>query len=142
MNVDIKPRDCQFYVDEEKRKVICVIPNTAELFFNYIEDFSLDVNASSKFWTNLLMPHRFTGVATCSPEDTFDEETGRLIAFNKAKRKLNSSFFKRAQTFVNYIDDKFAEMIESFNTFGERLSNTTERRENKINELLKVNEKV
>ena len=137
MNVDIKPRDCQFYVDEEKRKVVCVIPHTAELFYDYIEDFPLELSAPSKFWDNLLMPHRFTGVATCTPEDTFNEETGRLIAFNKAKKKLTSSFFKRAQTFVNYMDDKFTEMVNSFNTYGERISMTTEIREKKIEELLK-----
>ena len=141
MNVNIKPKDCQFYVNEVNRKVVCVIPNTADLFFDYIRDFQIEFEANSKFWHRLVMPHHFTGIATCNPADSFSEETGRLIAFHKAKRKLNTSFFKRAQTFVNKMDEEYTKVVESFNDFGERLSETSDHREKRINEMLGAAEK-
>ena len=133
MNINVKQTDCQFYVDEENRKVVCVIPNTSNLFFRYIDDFKLDLSAGTKFWSNLLMPSRFVGIATCSENDTFDAELGMLIAFNKAKSKLNTSFFKRAQKYVNKIDEEYTAIVENFNDFGERLSLNADRREKEIN---------
>ena len=136
MDINVKQSDCKFYVDEENRKVICVIEDTSLLFLKYIEDFKLDLSESPKFWNNLVMPHRFVGIATCSENDTFNAETGKLIAFNKAKIKLTTSLFKRARVYISRIDDVFTDIVENFNNFGERVSANTDRREERIKALL------
>lgn len=41
------------------------------------------------------MPAKLTAVARCHPEDTFDEEQGKRIAYNKLRKKYNASINKR-----------------------------------------------
>lgn len=48
-------------------------------------------NASEHF----AMPAKLTAVAKCHPEDTFNEELGKRIAFNKLRKKYNESKNKR-----------------------------------------------
>jgi len=80
----------------------------------------------------LMLPARFVGIATCSEEDEFNEDIGREIAFNKAKFKLNTSFFKRADWFTNELDKEIGEFVQSVNNFGAALTAGAERREEKI----------
>ena len=105
MRINIKQTDCRFYVDEAARKVVCVIPDTKYLLDDYLNDFEAISRAmeaaDSKIFKKILMPNSFSGVATCHESDTFNVETGKLIAFNKAKYKLYTSFYKRANFVVN-----------------------------------------
>ena len=131
MKIDISPRDCRFIVNKEKGKVICIIDNTSELFYDFM-NFPY-----WKVWARipedrLTMPDRFVGIATCDPEDEFDEEIGRMIAFTRAKNKLNTSFFKRANYFVNEVDRQLASLVESFNDYGDQLMANAEKREKMI----------
>lgn len=136
MKINIKQKDCTFYVNEEQRKVVCVIPHTRLLIFDYIDQFPLRWCINEKIENEMLMPPSFHGIATCHESDTFDVETGKLIAFNKAKNKMHTSFFKRANKLVNYIDGELNTMMYSFNDFGARLSESADKREDIIKERL------
>lgn len=119
----IKMSDCRFYVNEEERTVICVIPNTRFDFLSYMYDkfmfrkvhFTVDER-------ELELPKQFMGKAVCSKEDEWNEETGRMIAFARAKNKFYKSFFKRANLLVNSIDKELTYMVDTFNSFGEVLN--------------------
>ena len=123
----IKMSDCRFYVNEDERTVVCVIPNTCNMVLNFVEDHfrwgDIDFWHSSKerMDRTMKMPNTFVGKAVCSPEDTWDEETGKLIAFSKAKDKCYRSFFKRATKFVQAIDRRLGDAMELFNKFGMKL---------------------
>lgn len=129
----IKMKDCRFYVDEAARTVVCVIPNTKDMLIDFIEDHfrwddidiydALNSWNSNKFFKQLMMPYSFMGKAVCAPEDEWNEELGRKIAFSKAKDKCYKSFFKRANTIVQTIDCRLSDMIEMFNDFGLKLEN-------------------
>lgn len=154
----IKMSDCKFYVDENARTVVCVIPNriktsdgtymdTSDMVLNFIQDnFSFnDINMydSINFWDgkiskHLRMPHTFIGKAVCSSEDEWNEETGRMIAFARAKDKCYKSFFKRANMFVQSIDRRLGDMIEQFNNFGMKLEDRRENLQQKIDEHLGI----
>lgn len=138
MEIEVKRSDCRFYVDEAHRKVVCVIPDTKNLVINYIDKIGIDnpLYYDWKVEDKLRMPHSFSGVATCHEDDVFDVETGKLIAYNKARNKLNTSFFKRANYFVNYLDSQLNLIMEDFNHYGARLSTNAAHRENKINKIL------
>lgn len=125
----IKMSDCKFYVNEEKRTVVCVIPNTRDLLRGFISDnfhFS-DINVE---WALTIthgqelveMPSSFMGKAVCSKDDDWNERVGCLIAFSRAKNKCYHSFFKRANTLVQIIDGRLGDMVEAFNSFGEKLN--------------------
>jgi len=141
----IKMKDCRFYVDEGARTVVCVIPNTKYMVNNFIEenfqfrdvdfDEAIDFRNFSK---ELYMPNSFMGKAVCSVDDEWDENTGRLIAFSRAKDKCYKSFFKRANKFVQTVDRRLGDMIEVFNDFGLKLEDKREGMKQRIDALTGV----
>ena len=138
----IKMSDCRFYVNEAERTVVCVIPNTSHMVMDFIWDnFNWsDVNMSDAIDYNLRdkirMPHSFMGKAVCAPEDEWNEELGRMIAFSRAKDKCYKSFFKRANMFVQTVDRRLGDMIDSFNNFGLKLEDKREALQNQIDEMI------
>lgn len=136
----IKMSDCRFYVDEEARTVICVIPNTKNMVNDFIWDHFQwsDVNMSDALDYHLRrqikMPKSFMGKAVCAPEDEWNEELGRMLAFSRAKDKCYKSFFKRANMFVQTVDRRLGDMIEAFNDFGMKLENKRDALQQQIDE--------
>ena len=142
----IKMKDCRFYVNEEARTVVCVIPKTRDMVLNFMGDHfrwsDLDMWGASQFSMDhrLRMPYSFSGKAVCAPEDTWDEELGRKIAFSKAKDKCYKSFFKRANLYVQTVDRRLNDMIEQFNNFGAKLEAKRELLHTEIDNKLKPEE--
>ena len=143
MKINITKNDARFIVDEKKGKVVCIIDGTRGLFLHYAEDnFRIRPDCDSEWsedsglFPKLLMPNRYVGVATCNPEDTFSIETGKLIAFSNAKDKIHKSFFKRANTYVNTLDNWLTQAVDSINRYGEKIEFNTQRRHDKITELV------
>lgn len=143
----IKMSDCKFYVNEEERIVVCVIPGTRNLLLDFIEShFSFnDVNlyGTINYWGNkwssgLELPSSFMGKAVCSQDDVWDEEVGRMLAFSRAKDKCYKSFFKRANNLVQTIDRRLCDMLTTFNDFGMKLEDKRIDLEHKIEEKTKV----
>lgn len=120
----IKMSDCKFYVDEAKRTVVCVVPRTHNMVAQFLHD-SCEFNdvwfGGSRLRDKIEMPKSFSGKAVCSPDDEWNEEIGKKLAFKRAKEKVYTSFFKRASTYVNTIDRRLNEMITRFNDFGAKL---------------------
>lgn len=144
-NFNITVDDARFIVCPEKRKVVCIIDNTAWMFKDYAKwSLHMDTWYLEKIHKGInqrfTMPRRFVGVATCSPDDVFNEETGKLIAFSRAKDKLHTSFFKRANLYVNTMDDWLSRTVEGINLYGEKLERHAKRRQKKIDELVGVEE--
>ena len=146
MKFNISAEDAKFIVNEKKHTVTCVIEHTDRLFIAFVnENFHLGADCDNNFWScceraclydKLIMPNKFVGVATCGPNDKWDEHIGRVIAFSRAKDNLLRSFFKRAQTYVSCIDGWLNEAVEIINNLGDRLAENTEKRHNYINDLL------
>ena len=84
----------------------------------------------------MLMPRYFTGKAVCAPEDKWDEELGKKIAFARAKEKCYDSFFKRANLFVHTVTKRLGDAIDIFNNFGDKISASREALEDSINQAL------
>ena len=128
----IKQKDCNFYVNEEARTVVCVIPHTRNLFTRFADKYfnyrggnllnSVTHSWNGGIYDRFVMPNSFSGKAVCAPEDTWDEETGRMIAFAKAKDKAYQCFFRRANAFMNYISEAYEDAVYQLNEFGSRLS--------------------
>lgn len=134
----IKMSDCKFYVNEEKRTVVCVIPNTQDMLVNFICD-NFRFKSMDFYWgletegkDMLVMPSSFMGKAVCSKDDEWNEKTGRLIAFARAKGKCYNSFFKRANLFVQTIDGYLGDMVDAFNKFGTKLEENRKKLEEDI----------
>jgi len=89
----------RFFVDEEKKIVVCKLENVAgELMCDMCH---LD-------WPHhpsLEIADSFVGKAKLHPDDTFDEEKGKKIAFRRAIAKLNKA---KARTIKNFMNDQLA----------------------------------
>lgn len=125
----IKMSDCKFYVNEEKRTVVCVIPDTEDEVKEFIWSSLSDINGINLYRTvsyklneKLTLPNSFIGKAVCAPEDEWNEEVGRKLAFARAKNKLYTSFFKRATLFVRQLDEAVETAYETFNNFGAKVA--------------------
>ena len=136
----VKMSECKFYVNEEARTIVCVIPKTKHMLLDFVKDhfrwndIDIDFALGSDFEKKLYMPGSFSGKAVCAPEDEWNEETGRIIAFAKAKDKCYKSFFKRANLLVQTMDIRLGSMIELFNDFGLKLETKRTALQEKINE--------
>lgn len=140
--LNITPEDCRFIVKPEERMVICLIEGTSTLFLNFakknlkIPYNCADCRKSSDLTPRLFMPKYFKGVAICSPNDEWDEEIGKLIAYSRAKDSLNQSFFKRANLYIHTFDRYLGDASDFLNHIGDKLMATTNRRHAKIAELV------
>lgn len=146
MKINITKDKAQFIVNEDARKVICIIDHTSHLFLDYADknlkirpdcdNGMLWVTKRSRLYPKLKMPSKFVGIASCNPEDEFSVETGKLIAFTRAKDKIQNSFFKRANLYINTIDNWLNQAMDSINSYGKKLEINTERRHKKIASLI------
>lgn len=143
MKINITKDKARFIVNEDARKVVCIIDHTSDLFISYadrnlkiVPDCDHVWGESSRLYPKLKMPNKFIGIASCNPEDEFSIETGKLIAFSRAKDKIHNSFFKRANTYINTLDDWLNQAAESINRYGDKIGINTERRHQKIIDLI------
>lgn len=143
---NVKPSDCRYIVNEEKRTIVCLIENTNCMFIDFAENnFDIPWNCMDGLWSRkpmnklfcnkFYMPKRFWGIAICSEDDEWDVEKGKFLAFSRAKNKLNNSFFKRAQLYINTFDKSLNDATLILNRLGEKLTINADRRNERIKEL-------
>lgn len=140
-NFNIKPSDARYIIDEDKKVVVCIIDHTKDLFRDFArKNFMIKPYVEKGLDIKLIMPNQFKGVARCSDTDNWDIETGKLIAFSRAKDKVNQSFFKRANTYVNTLDHWLDNSANVLNRVGEKLTINSEHRHNLIDSIVGVEE--
>ena len=139
MKHSVRKEDVTYIVKPEDRKVIAYIECTDDMFINFFEE-NMKSDCfyiwSKDLYKKLKMPNRFTGVSTCGPDDEWNEEIGKLIAFDRMKDAMNKSFFKRANTFVSEIEKRLDAFCEVVNLYGARLEHNTLRRKALIESIL------
>ena len=142
MKLSMNSKNCKFIVQPDKRKVICILDKTAYAFIDYMNrniKFHLGgIWGDFKIEKKLIMPARFIGVATCALEDEFNEEIGRHIAFTRAKNKMNTSFFKRANLFIDMCDEQLDEAAYKLSQIGAKMSENADNRDKVIADMLGV----
>lgn len=132
----IRKDNVRFVINKEKRTVVCVLEGTEEMFSNFMAENAPNLYLSWKIVDKAMMPDRFVGKAVCSVDDEWDEEKGKLLAYDRMKRQLNKAFFsaaKRVMNEYNKVLDDFADVI---NAYGEKLYHNAERRKYKLEELI------
>ena len=139
MKHSIRKEDVTYVVRPEQKKVIAYIEGTQWMFTDFVNE---NYPSAPIFWCDepleekLKMPNKFIGVATCGPDDVWDENVGRLIAFDRMKDNLNKSFFKRANTFVAEMEKRLDIFCDRVNGYGMKLETNMNRRKEIINKIL------
>lgn len=139
MKHSIRKEDVTYVVRPEQKKVIAYIEGTQWMFTDFVNE---NYPSAPIFWCDepleekLKMPNKFIGVATCGPDDVWDENIGRLIAFDRMKDNLNKSFFKRANTFVAEMEKRLDIFCDRVNGYGVKLEANMNRRKEIIKKIL------
>ncbi len=138
MKYGIRPEDCKFIVNKDKRKVVCVLEDTEKNLRDFLRDEAALKDLHNPFWwfDVTALPNRFVGIATCSPEDEWNEELGKQIAFARVKRSYYKSYFKHANDYVVRLDDELNRIIEIFNAHGDRVTANLAREHDRIEKAL------
>lgn len=153
MRFNVTIDDAKFFIDEEKKTVVCVIDDTENLFRDFaITNFHIctDCDQAYNFINRIhdgestldekmLMPNRFVGIAHCSENDEWDEKIGRTVAFSRAKDNLLKSFFKRAATYENFVADAAEQATVILDELWNKFESNTEHRYQYIEELIVEN---
>ncbi len=129
--INIRPQDCKFYVNKDKRKVVCVYSDSQWLLYKYLWQ---NCNWYHGVNSRVEMPKRFIGVATCAENDEWNEELGKRLAFHRMKDKLHRSFFRRANNYVNMLDRELNKLMSGLNLYGEALTKSMAYRERELHD--------
>ena len=107
--------DVQYFVNEEKKVVVAKIVGCSD---------GLACDMCRKGFPpipNFEINDTFIGKAKCSPDDTFDEETGKKIAFKRAykkyvmaKKKTVAAFLAENNKLVDEFNDTVKNLMDSY----------------------------
>lgn len=133
---DISMKDCKFFVNEEKRTVVCVIEGMKYQVYTDLDRTISAVGTSILLGEAMdtLLKNRFVGKAVCSAEDEWDENTGRLLAYSRAKNKFYHSYFKHLNHIMYNIDRELDEVQARFNEFGDQISKSFDQMQKTLEE--------
>ena len=133
----VSKEDVVYIVDEKKRKVVAYVEGTKYELINFISEnkgILPDWFDMPKLHNKLLMPDKFIGIATCSPDDEWNPEIGKLIAYHRMKTNMSKSFFKHAETYYKLMLKKVNETVDLINVYGNKLTANYKRRIETINQ--------
>lgn len=133
----VSKEDVIYIVDEKKRKVVAYVEGTKYELVNFISEnkgILPDWFDMPKLHNKLLMPDKFVGIATCSPDDEWNPEIGKLIAYHRMKTNMSKSFFKHAETYYKLMLKKVNETVDLINVYGNKLTTNYNRRIETINQ--------
>lgn len=136
-----------FYVNKDERTVVCVLSrcsNDCVSFMRNNSGFNIDsICRIHDFWVDhsILadagrMPSRFVGKAVCSEEDEWNESVGRAIAYSRARKNYDRSFFRHANAIVTTIDKYLGNLVDVFNTYGDKIAAAEENRDARLEKLM------
>ena len=133
----VSKEDVVYIVDEKKRKVVAYVEGTKYELVNFISEnkgILPDWFDMPKLHDKLLLPNKFIGIATCSPDDEWNPEIGKLIAYHRMKTNMSKSFFKHAETYYKLMLKKINETVDLINVYGNKLTANYNRRIETINQ--------
>ena len=140
MKHSIKREDVKYFVNEEKRTVVAVLEGTKDLFTDFIYDNNGLISLNDRYYdydNRYRLPNRFVGIAKCSVNDEWNEQLGKLIAFDRLKEKVNNSFIKCANKYVRDVDNDINTFCRNTKAYLDKLESNSDRRRNLINQLIK-----
>ena len=135
----VSKEDVVYIVDEKKRKVVSYVEGTKYELVNFISEnkgILPDWFDMPKLHDKLLLPNKFIGIATCSPDDEWNPEIGKLIAYHRMKTNMSKSFFKHAETYYRLMLKKINETVDLINIYGNKLTANYKRRIETINQTI------
>ena len=122
--------DVQYYVNEEKKVVIAKIVGVAF-------DVKCDLCKLGHPDIPTTIQDTFMGKAKCSPDDVFDIEKGKMIAFKRAYAKYSRAKSRELTNFKNWLENGHGKLIVSIDKLINKYDASESRRYAEIEMLTK-----
>ncbi len=109
----IRMEDCWFYINEDARTVTCVYyPKDWYDAFDEANKFprrnKITVLVNKKY---RLKP-KYVGIARCNPEDKWNEEIGKLVAYKYMKREYFADFSRITRKMYTLFYETTMELLD------------------------------
>lgn len=98
----INGHEVNFYCNEENRIVKATIKGCDDDVFESLkDDFGLNIDhglftyTAERHLSKIEMPRIMSCIAHCHPDDVFDKELGKRVAYKKLRKKYWSKYAKR-----------------------------------------------
>lgn len=127
----VKMKDCQFYVNKDKRTVTCIYYND-----NPAAPWGFCSHSKYKNLANYDIPdmqRRYVGIARCCPTDKWNEDIGKLVAYSHMKNSYFKEFFKIVNDFFHETEDDLDRLLQDGNRLGDKFNHELTR----LDELIK-----
>ena len=136
MKVRIGKEDCKFYVNKEKGTIACVINIVDDRPIQYAaHNFLSELEYNGiQIWPQIKSKLRtsYVGLAKCSPQDEWNEEIGRKIAFARAKIAFYKDFFRVFREYLMRLNDAARKADEVYTTIFDKVYSNVEKIADKI----------
>lgn len=112
----------EYFVNVEKGVVVCKLYDTQEgLLYDMARRNIAPAHEDSYLTT--LISETFTGKAVCKPEDTFDAEKGKKIAYKKAVKKMTMAKKKTLKRVLDSVYKSYEYVSEIAAKLGPKYDN-------------------
>lgn len=125
--------DCQFFVNKDKRAVTCIYYN--KNIWGAVDFVDRDYYYKSKF----ALARRYVGVARCNPDDNWNEDIGRLVAYTRMKNSYFKDFFIRTKKIYEEMEKILNEEYYACNKLGDKFANELDRLDELIRKRVEAN---
>lgn len=122
--------DVQYFVNEEKRIVVAKISGAAN-------ELCCDLCKKGIEGVPVFTQDKFVGKAKCSPDDAFDIEKGKKIAFKRAYYKYVKAKHAEINRFADWVEQRDREVIETLHKMSVKFEQSMERRLKEIEGIIK-----
>jgi hypothetical protein len=112
-----------YYVNEDKRTVVCVAENCQEdlireLSQKFVSSNSFEKNIISNIlsicYDDFLLNYKYIGKASCSKDDKFDIEKGKIIARQKMRHKYNQAKISILQKYCTSMNNILETLMKNW----------------------------
>ena len=120
MKISVSQNDCNYIVDKENRRIICIYRPPCRIVVNYINATCPYVFMPEKLYESMTLKSYYRGIAVCTEGDEWDEDFGKLVAFNKVREKYYNAVWRRVNRFFDWLDDSTNESARQFDYMGDK----------------------
>ena len=120
MKISVSQNDCNYIVDKENRRIICIYRPPCRIVVSYINATCPYVFMPERLYESMTLKSYYRGIAVCAEGDEWDEDFGKLVAFNKVREKYYNAVWRRVNRFFNWLDDSTNESARQFDYMGDK----------------------
>ena len=134
MKIAVRPQDCAYIVKKEDRKIICIYHPPRNIVSQYIMNLCPFI-MFYMFETDcgeVELKSYYRGIAVCAEGDEWDEEFGKLVAFNKMRERYYTAVYKRINNFFNWADESLNRAANQFDYMGDKWGKSIDQTEKLI----------